>query len=110
MKFLSIVTILCNSNMLDYNDSVLCSIVCFRTSLPSSILFSYKAHVDEEDDNVNLPHQSTHVPNELSNVVDYNTSHFDNQSPNPLYHGPGEPEFGNTRPQLTYKYRLLRWT
>ena len=75
--------------------------VFFRTSLPPSILFSYKAHVNDDEDD-NMAQSSQQSTNELHHVVDYSAADLDDQhSPNPLYHEPPVPEFRNVRPQLT---------
>ena len=63
----------------------------FSTTQPPSILFSYKAQVDEptEEDNLNLPHQSANsgktTEQELVPNAQYDSTHFDASSPNPLY-------------------------
>jgi len=61
----------------------------FATSQPPTILFSYKAQVDDtlDDDSVSLPHQiytSAKLEADLT-PGSYDSTHFDGPSPNPLY-------------------------
>ncbi|KAK2152448.1 hypothetical protein LSH36_328g01050 [Paralvinella palmiformis] len=61
----------------------------FKTSHPPDILFSYKAQLDdEEEDSVHLPHTSNHGVRKSDvdpMTSSYDSTHFDTNSPNPLY-------------------------
>lgn len=68
--------------------------LCYRTSQPPNILFSYKAQVDDggDEDSVSMPHQ-IYAPNPRADGqtdhptgASFDSTHFDEQSPNPLYH------------------------
>jgi len=60
----------------------------YRITRPQNILFSYKAHVDDDDDDtVSLPHQSYNVSPKTDDADDfYDSTQIDEDGPNPLYH------------------------
>ncbi|KAI0223900.1 hypothetical protein LSAT2_025012 [Lamellibrachia satsuma] len=60
----------------------------FRITRPQNILFSYKAHVDDDDDDtVSLPHQSYNASPKTDDTDDfYDSTQIDEEGPNPLYH------------------------
>ena len=70
---------------LPYGEPCLCG---FRITRPQNILFSYKAHVDDEDDDtVSLPHQSYSAAPKSDDTDDfYDNTQIDEDGPNPLYH------------------------